>query len=149
MNEKCQRKCLGCPQVDGNLMNDKELKDEQNDIWEESFDEDLDVEKAPNLFASLEQQGLKVAFPGRGQIVESPEEMAQAIRMELTTDLKEITERRKELSLALVALTKHCAGPVKMRARRGDRTVTVSVCMSPQAPDDSSFEEVYVDRQSN
>lgn len=149
MNEKCHQKCIGCPHFDGNLKTDQLLRDEEDNIWEQSFDKDLDAEKAPKLFARLQQQDLKVGFPDGDQIVESPEELAQVMRMELAATLKEITARRKQLRLVRSALTKHCSGPMKMRARRGDKTVTVSVCMSPQAPDGTSFEEVYVDRQNN
>jgi hypothetical protein len=97
-------------------------------------------------------EGLKAAYldPETDEImpIESTEDVAKMLRSNATLFLEGLDTHRDELKDNIATISDNCTGPLKMRAEKAGQLVTVTVCMSPMAPEGAITERAVVERET-
>lgn len=115
---------------------------------EDAVDPRLDQEMGPEQLAILTEIVNVLLLPGE-QPAQGQEEVVRILRKR-AGEMNSMLGKIQELSQARVsALTDGCTGPLKMRASKGGRVITATVCVSPSIPNGSSIEKIDVNRTAN
>lgn len=140
--------CANCPLVKGMIEVSDGLRDGAEAIGNMALG-DGPEEVAERVFEML-PEGVGMLGPdGEPKRIESPEDIVMAMRSQTTTFLEGMDGRREEIKADVGRLTDGCDGPLKMRAARAGQLITVTVCMSPEAPEDSEVTEQAVVQRGN
>jgi hypothetical protein len=95
----------------------------------------------------LPENAALIGPDGESRLVKSAEDIVAAMRAITTAFLDGLDERRERIADDIADLHDGCPGPLKMRAEKAGQLVTVTVCMSPNAPTDQATEETIVQRE--
>ncbi len=135
MSELCTGNCDGCPDVVYAIGIDESMKNMAETIEKSVVDDSFDSAVAPAIFESLKQAGIIDPEVDGVEEVASPENIAKGLRIGAAQMLDNIELARDEATKGISILTQGCLGPLTMRAAKAGRTITVTVCNSPQLPD--------------
>ncbi len=147
MNEYPCGNCPECPLVAEFVENADGLRDGAEAIGTAALGEDVE-QIAEQVFETIPEGAALLGPDGEIRPVESPEDLITAMRASTTSVLEDMDARRERDKENIDFLTKNCGGPLKMRAEKAGKLVTVTVCMSPKAPEGEATEEATVHRES-
>ncbi len=148
MNEYPCGNCANCPLVKGIIEISDGLHEGAEVIGNMALGEGPE-EIAERVFEMLPEGVAMLGPDGEPKTVESAEDIVMAMRSQTTTFLEGMDEHREELKDDVARLTDGCDGPLKMRAARAGQLITVTVCMSPEAPEDSEVSEQAIVQRGN
>lgn len=140
--------CAKCPLVKGMIKVSEDLREGAEHIGQAAVGEGPE-EVAEHVFEML-PEGMAMFGPdGEPRAVESADDIVTALRSKTATFLEGIDEKRDEVRADIDRITEGCYGPLTMRAARAGQLVMVTVCMSPEAPEDSQVTEHAVVYRGN
>lgn len=135
-------RCADCPNVKSTLEELEAAREFTQSIQESAISPMLD-QYAPEIIQSFEGSPLSVML---GDAANSPEEFTSFIRKNTVRLADDLDEQITTLEFGIETVIKDCKGPLKMRASKDGREITVTACNSPQAPDGDQTEVVTVNR---
>jgi hypothetical protein len=131
-------KCSECPVVLGILEVAERYSDMARETDEQAMDLPID-EISQSMFgqvAEARESGAVVLDPITMSEITEPADIAASMRMQsvqFSEDLDGQAERAKHVAQEMANICQE--GPLKMRAKRAGRTITVTVCANSLQPD--------------
>lgn len=152
MSEFCKRNCANCPAVNDLEKDCDKITQQARRLEETSFDETIDTVMAPAVFENIQDRDTRIMMIDANDNIElvepsSPEDIALSARMTAASFLRYLDSEKERFVQRANEITAECDGPLKMRATKAGRRVTVTVCNSPKAPNTTSTELTTIRRE--
>lgn len=146
MEEFYSGNCSDCPLVKQNLQEISGIEAGNQDAAEHVMSSGFDfaMEKA---YESITSFGNTAVVGLSGNLLESDAEFTAEIRKGIAQKMDETEEEAEKLMRFTKSMIENCEGPLKMRARKAGRIITVTVCSSLDAPFGDNCEATHVNRK--